>query len=148
VWQFVSHKRGAHDALAGAEARFAGKVINPVPGYKWDSHSKTLILALRKGCEFCEASMPFYRRLSAIEHEGKASAHLLAIMPDNKTSGSEVLRTAGIEIESVFEQPLKSIQVLGTPTLLLLDASGKVEKAWVGQLSPDGEAEVIAALAR
>ena len=146
---FLSHKWGSHGASSNiAETHFVGKVINPVPGYQWASHPKTLVLALRKNCQYCEASMPFYKRLSSLEREGRLCVHLLAIMPDSRAAGNEALQASGVEIQGVFEEPLASIQVLGTPTLLLLNASGRVEKAWVGQLSADEETRVVAAVSR
>jgi hypothetical protein len=36
------------------------------------------------------------------------------------------------------------LKVSGTPTLLLLDSKGRVERAWIGQLNPQGEKELIA----
>lgn len=36
--------------------------------------------------------------------------------------------------------------VPGTPTLMLIDRSGVVKRVWVGQLPPDKEVEVIAAV--
>lgn len=146
---FLSHKWGSHATSSDLnETRFIGKVINPVPDYQWATHPNTLVLALRKDCRYCEASMPFYKQLSSLEREGKLRAHLLAIMPDSRTVGSRALQASGVEIEGIFEEPLASIQVLGTPTLFLLDASGRVEKAWVGQLSAEGETQVIAAVSR
>jgi len=145
---FLSHKWGSHPATNISETHFVDKVISPVPGYQWTSHPKTLVLALRKDCQYCEASMPFYKQLSSLERKGKLRAHLLAIMPDSRAAGNEALQASGVEIQGVFEEPLASIQILGTPTLLLLDASGRVEKAWVGQLSAGEETRVVATVSR
>jgi hypothetical protein len=46
------------------------KVGDQLPGlavYDWKTHPRTLVLALRNGCHFCEASMPFYRKLADLE---------------------------------------------------------------------------------
>jgi hypothetical protein len=51
-----------------------------------------------------------------------------------------------VTIDGVFSQPLDSLKVTGTPTLLLLDSNGRVARAWVGQLTPQGEEELIAAV--
>jgi len=149
VLLFLSRKEfWLHKASSGStdEVHFVGKKIADVPGYHWANHPETLVLAIRKGCPYCEASLPFYKQLSGLEHQGKIHAHLLAVMPDGSSTGNEELHGQGIDIDGVFSQPLASIQVLGTPTLLLLDASGKVKNAWVGQLSPVAETEVVAAL--
>lgn len=39
-----------------------------------------------------------------------------------------------------------ALPVRGTPTLLLVDSEGAVEAAWTGLLSPEREAEVLAAV--
>ena len=41
---------------------------------------------------------------------------------------------------------LSSIGVVGTPTLLLVDARGKVSDVWRGKLQPNDEEGVIGAL--
>jgi hypothetical protein len=67
-------------------------------------------------------------------------------MPDDKESGAKALQSGGVAVDGVFSQPLDSLKVTGTPTLLLLDSNGRVARAWVGQLTPQGEKEVIAAV--
>lgn len=70
------------------------------------------------------------------------------MMPDDKSAGAGFLQSGDVAVEGVFSQPLDSIKVSGTPTLLLLDSKGRVAKAWVGQLTPQGEKELIAAVER
>jgi hypothetical protein len=42
--------------------------------------------------------------------------------------------------------PLNAIGVMGTPTLLLVDAEGTVAQVWEGKLQPDQEGGVLAVL--
>jgi thioredoxin-related protein len=130
----------------GQETNLEGHILPPLPGYHWADHQKTLVLAIRKGCHFCEESLPFYKRLEDLENTNSLHAHVLAVMPDNQDSGSAALQSGGVAVEGIFSQPLNSIQVTGTPTLLLLDAKGRVERAWIGQLTPQGEEDLIAAV--
>ncbi|MGH9596122.1 MAG: peroxiredoxin family protein, partial [Edaphobacter sp.] len=127
------------------ESRFKGLALSSPPGYIWASHPETLVLALREGCPFCEASYPFYRKLNELETHNGLRAHLLAVMPNDKTSGASELKSAGLTIDGVFDQPLNSIKVTGTPTLLLVNAQGRVTQAWVGQLPSSREKDVIIA---
>jgi hypothetical protein len=80
-----------------------------------------------------------------MESSGELNAHLLAVLPDDKDSGTAFLRSGNAEIEAVFDQPLNNIQVLGTPTILLVDSHGTVVREWVGRLSRDAEEAVIKA---
>ena len=63
-------------------------------------------------------------------------------MPDDQSSGAAALTSAGMTAEGVFGQRLETLNVTGTPTLLLLDDRGRVKQAWVGELSAQGEKEV------
>lgn len=121
--------------------------ILPVPaGYDWQSNSQTLVLVLRKGCHFCEDSMPFYRRLYGLEKNGAMKANMVAIFPDSAQDAYGILNAQKLPIPSVSEFNLSSLSVSGTPTLILVDRDGKVEKAWVGELDSAGQAGVLSAV--
>jgi hypothetical protein len=148
-WAVIEHK--SPGKLFGQRAeRFSieGEVFPPLAGYSWQSHSQTLVMAIRKGCIYCKASQPFYKRLCSLERANQLHAHLLVVMPDNKEEGASELQSAGLTAESVFDQPLSSLKVSGTPTLLLLDSKGKVFRSWVGQLTTQEENDVMAAVDR
>jgi hypothetical protein len=150
-WTAITHKTVDLRALAerdGAPPRLKGLTLPQLSGYRWGSHPETLVLALRGDCHYCKDSMPFYRRLSDLEKNNSLHAHLLAVMPSDQKSGAAALQSGGLTVESVFDQPLDSIRVSGTPTLLLLDSNGRVTDAWGGQLTSQGEDDVIAAVER
>lgn len=127
----------------GEDASLKGVSLSVLPGYDWRLHQSTLVLAIRKGCHFCESSLPFYKHLSQLEQDKDLTVHLLAVMPDDKASAESLLKVGGVSIDGVFDFPLSSLHVSSTPTLLLVDANGRVDKAWVGELSPKGEEDVI-----
>jgi thiol-disulfide isomerase/thioredoxin len=137
-------KRQTHESegLGGV-----GQTLAPLPGYSWSSYPKTLVIAIRRGCPYCDASMPFYRQLSEQEKSNVLRAHVLVVMPNNATSGSTFLSKDNLESQAIFGQDLDALNVSGTPTVLLLDSSGRIEREWVGQLSPRAEKEVMNAAA-
>jgi hypothetical protein len=143
-WTFLTHK--SLPSGLGERAHLESTALPPLPGYRWGDHPKTLVLAIRKGCHFCDSSLPFYKRLSGLEKNNTLHAHLLAVMPDDPTAGTADLRAGGVSVDTLFNQPLNSIQVSGTPTLFLVDAKGSIEHSWVGELTPQGEKDVIATL--
>src|SRR5260370_25607918 len=60
------------------------KVGDQLPGlhaYNWKAHDRTLVLALRNGCHFCEDSMPFYRRRAKLEQSNQIGARLIPLFP-------------------------------------------------------------------
>jgi hypothetical protein len=145
-WTLVTHKSihfGAQP-VGFAETHLEGQTLPPPSGYNWGSRPETLVLVIRKGCKYCEASLPFYTRLGELEKGNSLRAHVLAVMPDDKESGTRALQSAGSAFDSIFNQPLDSMKVSATPTLLLLDSRGRVMKSWVGQLGPGQEEDVIA----
>jgi hypothetical protein len=125
------------------EEGLVGQTLEPLRGYSWSSYRKTLVIAIRRGCPYCDASLPFYKQLGQQEQSNTLRAHVLVVMPDDASSGSELLRKDDVEVQGIFGQGFNTLNVQGTPTVLLLDSSGRVELEWIGQLSPAEEAEVI-----
>jgi hypothetical protein len=135
-------KRQAHGIEAGG---IVGQTLAPLPGYSWSSYPKTLVIAIRRGCPFCDASMPFYRQLGEQERISVLRAHVLVVMPNDASSGSSLLRKGDVEVQGIFGQDLDALKVSGTPTVLLLDSSGRIERVWIGQLTQRAEKEVMSA---
>lgn len=148
-WTLITHKTFNLRTIfagGGEEVHLEGRSLPALPGYRWADHQKTLVLAIREGCHFCANSLPFYKRLADLEKSNTLHAHVLAVMPNDQNSAAKELQSGGVVVDGVFNQPLSSIQVSGTPTLLLLDTNGRVAKAWVGQLTPQGEKKLITAV--
>jgi hypothetical protein len=125
------------------EGSAVGQTVAPLRGYSWSSHPETLVIAVRRGCPYCDASMPFYRQLGEQERSSRLRAHVLLVMPDDASYGSGLLSKDDVQVQGIFGQDLHALNVLGTPTVLLLDSSGRIEREWVGQLPPSGEKDVM-----
>jgi len=132
---------------ARAEARGSGRVIGAkvaLPGVDWSRSERTLVLALSTTCHFCSESAGFYKRLLA-DVSGRG-VHVMAVLPQDSAAGRAYLDGLGVPVSQVLQGSLDSVYATGTPTLLLLDAHGKIRKVWVGKLEPVREDEVIASL--
>ena len=103
-----------------------------------------LLLALQTGCHFCKESMPFYERLSRDAQAGHA--HLVFGFPQAASDDAAYLKANGVEAGDVREVNFDKVEVRGTPTLVLLDAGGRVQNYWIGKLPAEKEAEVEAAI--
>jgi hypothetical protein len=125
------------------EEDLGGQILEPLPGYSWSSHPKTLVIAIRRGCPYCDASLPFYKQLGQQEQSNLLRAHVLVVMPDDGSSGSGFLRKNDVDAQGIFGQNLDALKVLGTPTVILLDSDGRIEREWIGQLAPGEEEEVM-----
>jgi hypothetical protein len=123
----------------------AGDHLPGLDGWDWGAHDQTLVLALRKGCHFCEDSAPFYQRLVAQQQKGGSDSSIVAVFPDSADSVNEVVQSEGLGVHAVAGVSLEKLKISGTPTLLLVDRSGTVRNAWIGMLSPRQELEVMRA---
>lgn len=114
-----------------------------IPNVDISKKHQTLILALKKGCKYCTESATFYQRLfKEIEERGKTQ--LVIVSPNEQQDAKSYLAGLGLNPSLIVQVSLNSIQVKGTPTLLLVDNKGNLTSQWVGKLSPNSEAEVLA----
>ncbi|SRR5260370_32322669 len=82
--------------------------------------SQTLILAISSTCHFCTESAPFYKKSA----QTRSNTPLIAILPQPVEDGRKYLEKLGVSVDEVRQLPLDKIGVQGTPTLILVDASG------------------------
>lgn len=140
---YVKSRMGSHTVSLSP-----GEKISAPHGYDWRNHDQTLVVAVRQGCVYCERSYPLYRRLEGLEHDNHLKAHMLIVMPDDPANEAAVLKSQGISSQSVPSTVLNDIKVSGTPTLLLVDANGRLLQSWVGELEPSKAEALVAQLRR
>ena len=123
-----------------------GQRMTEFRAVNWGAHHRTLVLAVKKGCHYCEESGPFYKRLL----DARASAHsdvsVVAILPDGKADAASYLTSEGLGVDFVPDVNLQDVGVDATPTLILVGSDGRVQKTWVGMLSPKMEMDVVGAI--
>jgi thiol-disulfide isomerase/thioredoxin len=117
----------------------------PLPDMDWAKNRQTLLLVLAQGCRFCAESAPFYQRL-AKEALGHNDVQLVAVLPQSPDEGRKYLNDLNVDIKEIKQAELASLQVTGTPTLILVDGQGLVTQAWVGKLPTEEEADVLRSL--
>jgi hypothetical protein len=139
VWSTIFVRNYFFAAPSGFEPFKPGEFLGEVPGTDWSKHDRTLVIALKIGCTYCEQSMPFYRKLSEME----ANTQLVVVFPDKKEAVENYLAMHKLRIRAISGLPLKSLKVGGTPTLILLDGNGRVLRSWAGLLSARGEEDVL-----
>jgi hypothetical protein len=130
------------------ESLSPGEKINAPRGYDWHGYPQTLVVAVRQGCIYCERSYPLYRRLDSLEHSGGLKAHMLVVMPDDPAIGAALLKSQQITSQNIPNTPLSDVKVSGTPTLLLVDANGRLLQSWVGELDSSKAEALVAQLRR
>jgi thioredoxin-related protein len=107
----------------------------------WQANQKTMLLVLQKGCHFCTESMPFYKML--VEKSKERGIKLVAVLPNSREESIQYLKENGVEIQEVKQAQIESINVHGTPTLIMTDEKGEVVNYWMGKLTSQKEGEVF-----
>lgn len=107
----------------------------------WSKHPKTIVLVLQKGCRFCTSSASFYQSLS--NNLKNKNVGIVAVLPGDEEESKMYLSELGIPNTEIKQSTLESLQIRGTPTILIIDKNGLVLKSWIGKLPPDKELEVF-----
>lgn len=130
-----------------AAAEPAGKPTGPAIGSKidlpdldWGQKPLTLLLVLQKDCIYCTQSAPFYQRL--LKDGADKNVKFLAVLPQPKGISQIYLADLGIADLEIREATIRSLNVRGTPTLILANDKGEVVNSWTGKLGPEREQEV------
>ncbi len=110
-------------------------------GVDFSQSRKTLLLFFQRDCEVCLASLPFYRSLLQ-KSPVRTSVQFVFITPEAPNVAERFLREHGISPVTVLEGRHGILGVTSTPTLILADSDAAVRGYWVGQLTPDREAEI------
>ena len=116
-----------------------GDHLAKLPGLDWSQHRRTLVLVLNTGCHFCQDSVPFYRKLT----QAADDVQLVAVFPNEAEAVSQFTAHEALSIRSVPAVPLENLHVNATPTLVLMDAEGRVERVWVGVLTSRQETDLL-----
>lgn len=144
----VVHNRPWRSSAPPSQAATAealkGKTIH-VSGIDFPRSRASVLLVMSKTCHFCEESLGFYRTLAG-EVQGRFD--LLAVLPQPRPEAEAYLKAAGVPATQVASAPPAQVGVTGTPTLVLLDRSGKVQEVWIGLLDGDRQAQVRSRLAQ
>ena len=119
--------------------------IDASSGVDFSAAPKTLVLVLRSDCVFCQESMPFYRRL--LSDRDAADVQVVVAAPPFDTQIGEYLESERVYADSVVFVAADALPVSGTPTLLMVDNTGLITHAWLGQLNAEREQEVLSAAA-
>ena len=137
--------QGAASKPPNSELSSDRKTIQPgtqisLPGIDWTKSNRTVLLALSTTCHFCTESAAFYQRL---QQRKPNDVQIVAVFPQPVEDSRNYLNKLGVSVSAVVQAPLASVNVLGTPTLMLIDNSGAIKDSWVGKLPDSQAAKVI-----
>lgn len=125
-----------------AQPQVGAKAV--LPDTDFSEKDKTLLMVLKKDCQFCTNSAGFYRKLTAAAEE--KNVRVIAVFPHPVEVGQIYLKEINVPVAEHRQADFPALGVSGTPTLILTDKTGEIKKFWVGQLPPEKEKEVIDSL--
>lgn len=140
---FLSSKEATKTSQPAAPPSLVGTKV-ALEGAHWGKNQHTLVLFLKKGCRFCDESAPFYQRLVK-ELSASNGTQAMAVLPHTIEESRQYLNQHKIEIAEIKQSPGLA-GVRGTPTVLLVDNTGKVLEEWIGKLPAQQENALIARL--
>lgn len=114
----------------------------PLTDVDWSKSDKNLLLVLSTSCRYCTESIPFYQKLVG-QKTGRGDVKMIAVMPQSVSEAQKYLSEHKISVEEVKQISPNTINIKGTPTLVLIDKTGVVVQSWGGKLPPEKEVEVL-----
>lgn len=120
-----------------------GDQLGTIPNVNWTRHRHTLVLALNTGCHFCEQSAPFYQKLADAQPQASDGLEIVAVFPNDTDTVRQYMTREDLRIRSVSAVALDKLRVDGTPTVILVNSGGRVERVWIGTLTPSEELDVL-----
>jgi len=102
---------------------------------------RTVIIITSSRCPFCEASVPFYHRLTAVARRSKV--RVVALTAEDLAVHSAFLSSEGVSVDAVGSLKTNNIWVPATPTLIVVRKDGVVLNCSVGKLDERAEEQVM-----
>jgi hypothetical protein len=117
-----------------------GSVVSGLDDQISSSRGSTLVIASSASCPYSRRNIEFHRSLLM----GAASAGLRTIMivPD-KQSADFAHRELSVPVQNVITTDLRSMNISGTPTVIVLDSEHRVLHMWSGELPPRLQHQVL-----
>jgi hypothetical protein len=81
-----------------------------------------------------------------VEECKRQHVRTIAVLPQPFPEAEAYLKGEGVTVDEVRQATLSELEINGTPTLLLLDRSGRVKHVWLGKLPSEKESDVVTTL--
>ena len=134
VYGRVVNRQPSAPRAATIEQRFADKKL-PITIESSVGSAATVVLFISKDCHFCAESMVFYDRLTKAKPASSLGLVVVAAvpLPQTRQEGQAYFSQKNVAVDEVVPVDFSALGITGTPTLVLLDGSGRVSTSWVGR---------------
>ena len=151
VAQFaVTHMRAGVPAPPVSQGRQppptyqTGEKVPELKGINYAAADQTLLLVVRESCPYCEGSMPFYGALVRQAAAARSRTQFAVVSTDPVEVSKASFEKHGVPVSAITQS--NTMNVRGTPTLILINARGEVVRSWIGMLDSSREEEVLSAI--
>ena len=100
----------------------------------------TLVLATAPSCQYCKASMPFYRELG--DRARREQLGLSLAVPLSREDAALYLQEYELDWR-VADLDAAKVGVVGTPTLMLVNSEHNIIRVWMGFLAQNEQKEMF-----
>jgi thiol-disulfide isomerase/thioredoxin len=132
-----------HDQVAARSVPAAGSAVGDLPldgstvtlkDISWTKSTQTVVLFMSAHCHWCQKSVPLYQAVSAL-HKTAGGFQFVVVSNDPPGQTESFLKENSIEVDKVLSPVPGSLGIRGTPTILLVDQSGKVSFSHKGMMA-------------
>ena len=128
----------------GLPEYLAGELLPTMEGVELRANRQSVLLFMNSQCRFCTESMPFYRSLAESQSR---DYDVLAISREPLDSLRGYLTLHALRPDQTISVAENTeLRLTKTPTLIVTDHTRVVRGVWLGQLTPEQEQQVRAAL--
>ena len=119
-----------------------GSTAESLSGVDYRRAGTSLVLYVKSTCRFCTESMPFYKQLRSRAIE--KGVPLIVVSPEATEITADYLAGHGVAASQIVSH---LNEVVGTPTLVLVDQKGLVRASWLGLQDLEGQSQILKAIA-
>jgi hypothetical protein len=123
-----------------------GDLFPSVAGIDYSKNSKTLLISMSTKCASCVEGLPFFQKFREKTFGSPDSLRIIALFPESEKEVENYARERHLTLETQSGINLKALNMLGTPTIVLINNKGQIVDFWIGKLSNDIEQQISHAL--
>lgn len=122
------------------------ETVQRIQGIDFAGAPRTLLLALSSECDFCSSSIDFYNKLIKTPDSVARKVNIVAVFPQRDEIVKKYLIEKQMLVTAVAGVDLSALRVNGTPSIILVDKTGRILEVWTGKLSAESERSLLNSL--
>lgn len=119
-----------------------GQAFSQLSKLNYRDAPQTLLIAADIRCQYCAESVPFYMALVQAQQQNKDATNIVMIFPNSEDEVNQYVQQRHLGIDTVTGIDFRGYGLVSTPTIILVDRSGKVIDFWIGKLPEDVEQQI------